>query len=130
MTATTLPVEVSVGHCSDGTIRLYVKDLASRIEFIGLTFTYAEWGQIVTAGPSVELECVVRGLERVGKKFVCEARSIVCDLVSYDINELKDWLAAHGKEDGWEIDTSLNRRGSVQYKDGLRVLHYHVYKYV
>lgn len=111
-------------------ISITIVDENSRIEFIDAEISYENFTQAITGLGHQEMEIEVRGLDRVGKKVVCEDRIIECPLKTHDRNVYRAWLDDNAQEEGWLLNSYLGSQNSISYKDGKTILRYRVTKYV
>ncbi len=116
---------------SNGEIKLYIRDDASRIEFAQITMTPHDFANALTGLGEQSGDLSVFGLDYVGKNKISEPRSIECPLSGYQKREiLEKWLEENAQEDGWLVSTYLGSKSSVVTKDGKTILNYSVTKYV
>lgn len=122
---------LTISRNSHGEILIIIRDEASRANFATVTTTPEVLGLALTGMSEQEVGLTVQHLDRVGKKRVSEARSIICPLDTYDRAELQVWLDNNGQEEGWILDSYLRTQSSVErLGDGGRRLNYSVFKFV
>lgn len=125
-----MKAEVTISRCSDGTIRLYIGDKASSIDFVEVSMTPEAFGNAITGLGCQEASMEVRGMQWVGKRRITEPRRIVSGIDSYDRAKQQAWLEANAQEEGWIVSTYLGSQRSITQVDGKTVLNYTVTKYV
>lgn len=121
---------VTISRVSDGTIRLRVEDSESRIEFVELSMSPADFANAITGLACQPAVGGVRGLEYVGKTKVTEARQVECPLGTFDKEKLSAWLESNCQEEGWLLSSYLGSQSSVVRADDKTTLNYSVTKYV
>jgi len=125
-----MKASVTISRCSDNTVRIAVRDEASRIEFVELSMSLEAFGSVVTGLGARPAEMDVRGLEHVGKKQVTERREVLCPLCEYNRRVLQEWLWLNAQEDGYTLNSYLGSQDSVQHTENGTLLRYSVTKYV
>ncbi len=80
----------------------------------------------------VECDGEVRNLERVGKKWVREERSVVYPHRDTDKKVVTQWLIDNMQEEGWTLNTYLGSQSSFVYNPntGQYTINYSVEKWV
>jgi hypothetical protein len=122
---------LSIAFPSGGGVNIRLRDIASRIEFVDVEISHAEFSQALSALQERPLiECELRGLEYVGKKRITEARSVECPIDAHDRDVLRGWLKMNCQENGWILNDYLGSQISIERRDGKTVLNYSVTKYV
>lgn len=121
---------IAISRTSHGEIKIHFSDKASRVGFLEVTLTPAEFTNAITGLYGQEVPAIVRGLDKVGKTLVRGNRTLKCPLDSWDKTVLSAWLEENGKEDGWIVSSYLGSQNSIVRKDNETHLNYEVYKYV
>lgn len=120
---------LSVTRNSSDQIMVSVRDEGSRITVCELRLTPEQFALsvtgLVTGGVAVEYG----NLQHVGKTKIREKRQIACDFCTMSRPQLETWLAENAREDGWIVDNYLRSQGSVEWRDGIMMLNYSVYRY-
>ena len=125
-----MKAKVTIGRASDDRVRIRIRDEASGIEFAEVSLSVEAYGYAITGLSEQPAELEVRGLEWVGKRRITEQRKIVCQLDTYNRDELSKWLGDNGQEEGWLVSTYLGSQQSVSHTPEGVVLSYSVTKYV
>lgn len=108
-------------------IKIAVDDQDSRIQFLELEVSLADFASALTGMSEVECDMVVRGLQNVGKVRETQTLVIVLEksfLKERGLNpygrELEDYLTndpdgirASHETDGWKVDTYLRSQHSI-----------------
>ncbi len=122
---------VSISRDSRDNVNIRIHDNASGIEFVDIQMTLENYAMLITGLSRVDATGEVRGLDKVGKQRITEARSTVCPIKGYDKKVFQQWLIDNCQEEGWELNSYLGSQSSMGLdKDGERVLNYSVTKYV
>ena len=125
-----MKAKVTISRCSDDTVRIRFRDVASNIEFAEAIMTPEAFGYAITGLSEMEADLRVSGLQNVGKKRIVEQRQIDCPLKTFRKEELRAWLRENAQEEGWILNDYLGSQNSVSYPDGKTLLRYSVTKYV
>lgn len=126
---TTINASITISRNSRDTIRIRVKDDASRIQFIDVKMTPHDFAMAITGLSEIEVQADVHGLEHVGKTRVTEPRTAVCPLNTYDKDALRQWLKDNCQEPGWMLDDYIDSQGSVTWGKDNATIRYRVYRY-
>jgi hypothetical protein len=123
---------ITITRNSSDTIRVAIRDSASRTQFVTVEMSPHDFAMALTGLAEVEANVSVCGLANVGKFKVSEARQATYPGSCHDKKELERWLLEHCKEEGWIIDPYLGTKTSKSYNHaaGNTTLNYRVYKFV
>ena len=124
---------ISISRTSDGLIRFQIKDRDAGVKFIEFRMTGEDFGQCITGLSEVEIDAEIKGLDIIGKKKIFERRSIEYPFPVDYVNggkKYRQWLEENAQEEGWIVDTSLNKQGAIYSDKDKVILNYVVFKYV
>lgn len=111
-------------------VGIVLRDENSRSQFFRGEISLENFAEALLGLAAVEMDAEVSGLQYVGKYKVTEDRQIVCPLITYKRDEMRDWLEKNGKEDGWTLNSCLGSQSSVSGHPDGHLLRYHVSKFV
>jgi hypothetical protein len=125
-----ITAEVIISRTSNDIIRMTIKDDASREQFVEVNFTYEQFAKCITNLHQTDIPCIVKGLDKVGKKKSVESRHVIYPGSFYDTKEkMSQWLLDNCQEEGYYISTYLGSKGSVTTQEDQTWLNYTVNKY-
>lgn len=125
--------KISITRDSRDMINIRITDDPSRTEFIDVHMSLEDFAFAITGLSSQTVTGDVRGLDRIGKERIREARSILqpVELQHKSREVVKEWFKLNCQEEGWILDTHLGSQNSFQYDGkGNTTINYSVYKYV
>lgn len=131
MIAKDVNATLSISYSSNRKVNIRLRDEVSRVEFFSGDMEYEDFTAALSSLQGQAFaEAEVRNLDAIGKTKMRKNVSIVCPLDSFDTKKLEEWLKLNAVHPGWEVDTCLASRNSVQRKDGQTTLNYHIFKFV
>jgi hypothetical protein len=112
---------ISRPTCGDGReyISIQVKDVTSRVRFLEVEISYAEFTACLTGLSETRCDLVVRGLQNVGK--TKETDRIMFEMPKHNYNDTKEVAILEAQKNtpkGWECDTYFGSQGSFYQKNG------------
>ena len=126
-----MKMDIWCGLSSDGKFRIRISDDAANVEFVSVEMTAENFAHMLANRP-VPCEGEVHNLHRVGKTRVWEDRTLVYKSKKTDKDTVIKWLRDQHKDDGWEMNDTLNSQRSIVYvsKADYYVINYIVEKWV
>lgn len=123
--------EVSCCRSSDGSIRLYVRDDASRLNVVELAMTPEQFAHIITGLFTSDVDAEFEHSDAIGLVRVQEERIVQDPSPHSTKSEKVQFLEENCQEEGWILDTYLGAQNSTYTsKAGIACIRYHVYKFV
>jgi hypothetical protein len=123
---------ICISRDSSDTMRLKVRDEASRVTFLELQISPHDLMMALTGLGYVDAKTAeVRGLDVVGKEKITETRSTEYPGVSYESREkMEAWLCENCQEPGWIINPYLRSQSSISSNGDTTILRYSVSRFV
>ena len=126
-----IEVSITISKDSNDCVSLSLVDSASRIEFVDVKFSLESFARALMGQGWIKSDsCEIRGLDKVSKTKVVEARCVEVPHIGYDRETYVQWLKDNAQEEGWIIDTYLGSQSSITHTNGKATLNYHVIKYI
>jgi hypothetical protein len=130
MSAKVIQCELGITRSSNGKYYIRIGCETSHTNFCELELTGEQFAEAITGLYSSDIKGSIKGLDRVGKTRVREARSVVCSLKTWDRDVLQQWLLENCQEEGWLIDAYLGSQTSIKTVEDGTQLNYSVFKYI
>ena len=112
---------ISRPTCGDGReyISIQVKDVNSRVRFLEVEISYAEFTACLTGRSETKCDLVINNLSNVGK--TKKTDTITFELPNHSYSNKKEIAILEAKNRtpiGWEFETYFGSQGSFFQKDG------------
>jgi hypothetical protein len=128
-----ITAEVTISRTSNDVIKMTIHDETSGEQFVEVNFTYEQFAKCITNLHQTDIPCIVKGLDKVGKKKIVERRHVIYPGSSYDSKEkMSQWLFDNCQEEGYYISTYLGSQRcifSVTTQEDQTWLNYTINKY-
>lgn len=130
MSKQAIPAWISCSRSNRGVFTLYIRDSDAVDSGIEVNMTAEQFALMISGMVVDDVTAELRNARNLGKKRICEERTIECPLRGSNRDALKQWLIDNAQEDGWELDSYLGSQDSVKYRDGGCILRYRIKKWV
>lgn len=128
-------------HCSheDDYIHVEIEDKTSGIRFLSINMSMKDFANALT-GSHVDCDMEVLAVENIGKVREYQKRRVFMSDAEYkaatddrkyeDKSGIVEWLKKWHTINGWNMDTYLGSRDSIQFADGGRWINFAYIRYV